>query len=387
MRFISIGRFGSFVAATAIITAACAGQAARPDPALVKQAREIFGVLPEVMSSPDNPVTPEKVALGRMLYYENRISADGTASCWRCHPFNLYAADGLTKSVGVRCKVSDRNAPTLFNAADQIAQHWTGNRKSVEDQAAQSLSGGFGMPSGESAVARLKSIPGYEPLFRNAFPGDPDPITPANFGAAIGGFERTLISRAPFDGFMDGRGPGLDDAQRAGLKEFLATGCSSCHDGPYLGGRRFQKFGLVEPYWKRTASATADEGRYAVTKNEADKFVFKVPILRNVQMTSPYFHDGSVGRLADAVWIMGKVQLGMDLADERVGSIVAFLGALTGTLPKSAAVVPLLPGSDTGVAAHEVPGGSKAQVALVAEPEKRLGIEDPTRLAAKPKSP
>jgi cytochrome c peroxidase len=326
--------------------AACAGQAARPDPALVKQARELFGALPGVMASPDNPVTPAKVALGKLLYYESRISADGTVSCWRCHPLSFYAADGLPKSIGVRCRTADRNAPTLFNAADQIAQHWVGNRASVEEQAALSLSGGFGQPSPEAGLIRLKAIPGYEPLFRTAFPDDPEPVTAANFGRAIGAFERTLLSPAPFDGFLAGNDAGFDDAERAGLKIFIETGCASCHNGPYFGGRSFRKFGVVEPYGKRTLSPAIDEGRFTVTKDPADKSVFKVPILRNVQMTSPYFHDGSVGRLNDAVWIMGKVQLGQDLAEARIEGIVAFLKTLTGRLPASALEVPLLPGSE-----------------------------------------
>src|SRR5512138_3826753 len=140
-----IRRKGTVLASLALaaVIGACAGQAARGDGALLKQARDLFGTLPEVMASPDNPVTPDKVALGRMLFFESRISADGTVSCWRCHPLSLYAADGLAKSVGIRCKTADRNAPTVINAADQIGQHWVGNRKTVEDQAAQSLMGGF----------------------------------------------------------------------------------------------------------------------------------------------------------------------------------------------------------------------------------------------------
>ena len=315
--------------------AACSGQAARPDADLVRQARDLFGALPAVMASADNPVTPAKVALGKTLFYESRISVDGTVSCARCHPLSLYAVDGLPKSVGNRCRTSPRNAPTVLNAAAQIAAHWVGNRTSVEDQARQALVGApsFGMPSYEAAEARLKGIPGYEPLFRKAFPGEPEPVTVGNFALAVGAFERTLVTPAPFDAFLDGDRSALDDGQKAGLKDFIETGCANCHSGAYFGGRSYQKFGVVEPYWKRTVSPEIDEGRYGVTKNEADKYVFKVPVLRNVQMTSPYFHDGSVGRLSDAVWIMGKVQLGIDLAEARVKGIVLFLQALTGRDP------------------------------------------------------
>ena len=328
----------------------CTGRPERPEAGLVEQALGLFGPLPEVMASPDNPVTPEKVALGKALFYESRISVDGTVSCSRCHPLSLYAVDGLTKSVGDRCRTNDRNAPTVLNAAAQIAAHWIGNRTGVEDQAHQALLGpaSFGMPSYEAAEARLRGIPGYEPLFRRAFPGEQEPVTAGNFALAVGAFERTLLTPAAFDAFLDGKAPGLDDSQKAGLKDFIETGCSNCHNGPYFGGRSFQKFGAVEPYWKRTGSAEIDPGRYAATKAEADRYVFKVPVLRNVQMTSPYFHDGSVGRLSDAVWIMGKVQMGTDLAGARTGGIVAFLHSLTGKVPAAALEIPLLPAAEAG---------------------------------------
>ena len=324
---------------------ACSGQMARPDAELVQQARDLFGTLPKVMASADNPVTPAKVMLGKTLFWESRISVDGTVSCSRCHPLGLYAADGLPKSVGNRCRANPRNAPTILNASAQIAAHWIGNRLNVEDQARQALVGppSFGMPSYEAAEARLRAIPGYEPLFRKAFPGEPAPVTAGNFALAIGAFERTLVTPTPFDAFLDGGRPGLDDAQKAGLKDFIETGCANCHSGVYFGGQSYRKFGLVEPYWNQTLSPEIDEGRYAVTKNETDRYVFKVPVLRNVEMTSPYFHDGSVGRLDDAVWVMGKVQLGIDLAEARVSGLAAFLRALTGKIPAAALEVPVLP--------------------------------------------
>jgi cytochrome c peroxidase len=340
---ITKARFLFMLAAATVLAGACVGRTAQPDESLVKQARDVFGVLPDVMTRPENPLTPEKVALGKMLFYEKRISADGTVSCWRCHPLSLYAADGLPKSIGVGCRPAGRNAPTLLNAADQIAEHWVGNRTSVEDQATKSLTGGFGQPSEEAAVARLKAIPGYEPLFRQAFPGESDPLTAANFGRAVGAFERTLVTPAPFDAFLNGGAPGLDEAQQNGLREFIDTGCSSCHNGPYLGGGSFQKFGVVEPYWKYTLSPVVDDGRSAVTGDAGDKYVFKVPVLRNVRMTPPYFHDGSVVHLIDAVRIMGKVQLGQDLAEIRIMKIVAFLDALTGRLATASMEVPSLP--------------------------------------------
>ena len=336
--------------------AACSGQAARQDAGLIRQARDLFGELPGVMASADNPVTPEKVALGKSLFYENRISADGTVSCARCHPLSLYGADGLPKSVGNRCRTSARNAPTVLNAAAQISAHWIGNRTSVEDQARQSLIGGpsFGMASYQAAEARLRAIPGYATLFKKAFPGDPEPVTAGNFALAVGAFERTLVTPAPFDDFIRGDDAALTGSQKRGLKDFNEAGCGNCHSGPYLGGSGYEKFGVVEPYWKHTVSAEIDEGRYGVTKNEADKYVFKVPVLRNVQMTSPYFHDGSVGRLSDAVRIMGKVQLGMDLTEGRIEGLTQFLQSLTGRIPAGALEVPILPPDEA--AATAAPG-------------------------------
>ncbi len=364
MQRITRGKIFIAFAASLALAAVCSGQAARSDAGLVRQAGDLFGRLPEVMGSPSNPVTPAKVELGKTLFYESRVSVDGTVSCARCHPLSLYAVDGLTKSVGNRCRTSDRNAPTVLNAAAEIAAHWIGNRASVEDQARQALIGGpsFGMASYEAAEARLKGIPGYAPLFQKAFPGDPEPITAANFALAIGAFERTLVTPAPFDAFLGGDVTALDDVQKAGLRDFIETGCANCHAGAYFGGQSYQKFGVVEPYWKQTLSPDIDRGRYLATKNEADDYVFKVPVLRNVQMTSPYFHDGSVGRLSEAVRIMGKVQLGTDLTEARVKGIVAFLHALTGKVAAEALEIPILPAAEA-VTVDPQPGPGPAPAA------------------------
>lgn len=348
-----------FAVGAMAFAAACSGRAARPDAGLIGQARGLFGTLPEVITSPDNPITAEKVALGKALFYESRISVDGTVSCARCHPLGLYAVDGLTKSIGNRCRVSARNAPTVLNAAAQISAHWVGNRTGVEDQARQSLVGGpsFGMASYQAAEARLRAIPGYVTLFKRAFPREPEPVTAEHFALAVGAFERTLVTPAPFDAFVGGDGASLTARQKSGLKDFIEAGCASCHSGPYLGGADYEKFGVAEPYWKRTVSAEIDEGRFSVTKDEADRYVFKVPILRNVEMTAPYFHDGSAGRLADAVRIMGQVQLGTELGESEIKDLVEFLKSLTGRIPAAALEVPILPPDDAAAtSAAPVPG-------------------------------
>jgi cytochrome c peroxidase len=336
------------------ITALAWGSAWGADSALLAQARAMFKPLPKVMESPENPVTPEKVALGRLLFFETRVSVDGTVSCVRCHQVSLSATDALPKSIGALGRLNPRNAPTVLNAAQEFVAHWRGDRKSVEDQATQALVGppSFGNPDYASAMAKLAAIPGYPELFAKAFPTEKDPVTPENWGKAIGAYERTLVTPSPFDAYLEGNATALSPAQEAGLREFVQTGCAACHSGVGVGGGMFQKFGLLEDYWKATGSQEIDKGRFDVTKNPADTYVFKVPSLRNVARTPPYFHDGSVATLPEAVRIMARVQLGRTLTDAQVASIVAFLGSLTGTLPSSFREIPELPAASF----HPTPG-------------------------------
>ncbi len=340
-------RFLLFLGAFSLL-AVTPSNAADADAALMNRAKAIFGPLPASMPSPDNPITPAKVKLGSVLFWEPRISVDGTVSCAKCHPPGLYAADRLRKPVGNRCKENPRNGPTILNAASQISEHWIGNRTSVEDQAKQALIGppSFGMPNDESVEKILKGIKGYAGMFKEAFPGDKDPVTADNFARAIGAFERTLVTPAPFDNFMQGTAGALTARQKKGLATFMDTGCMTCHFSPYVGGQMYQKFGVFEPYEKYTKSLAVDEGRFAVTKNPSDRFVFKVPVLRNVAETPPYFHDGSVDKLSDAVVIMAKIQLGRDLTKEQAGDIAEFLTSLTGKIPESILRAPVLPAAD-----------------------------------------
>ncbi len=329
-----------------IVVFGCVGMAAAADnQALLKQAQALFKPLPQDMATPEFPLTPERVALGRMLFFDPRVSLDGTVSCTRCHQPALYGTDALPTSIGVKDRANPRNAPTVLNAALQIAEHWRGDRKNVEDQATKALIGppSFGQPDFGAAMAKLKAIEGYAPLFQKAFPNDKDPITAKNWGLAIGAYERTLVTPAPFDAYLRGDTHALTPQAQAGLRKFIATGCASCHNGVDIGGGAFQKFGVVEDYWKATGSKAIDKGRFDVTKDPADMYVFKVPSLRNVAMTPPYFHDGSVASLSAAIHIMARVQLGKQLPDEDVRDIVAFLDSLTGELPEDFAVAPVLP--------------------------------------------
>lgn len=315
------------------------------DAALLEQARALFAPLPADAGTAQYPVTPERVRLGRMLFFESRIATDGIMSCAACHKPGMYFTDGLVKSIGNTGRPLPRNAPTVLNTALQFVQHYGGNRKTVEEQAQRALvsSLAYGNASYDAAMDRLKAIPGYAQAFAAAFPGQAQPVTAENFGLAVGAYERTLMTPAPFDRFLQGDTSALSTQARAGLKQFIETGCAGCHGGVVVGGQMYQKFGVVEPYWAATGSAPIDAGRYLDTKDAADTFLFKVPQLRNVAVTGPYFHDGSAATLAQAVKVMGRVQLGRKLADAEVADIIAFLESLTGTLPASLLEAPLLP--------------------------------------------
>jgi cytochrome c peroxidase len=336
------------VVGVALAFASSVTWAATPDDeALLRQAQAMFKPLPKDMGTAEYPITPERVALGRLLFFDPRISLDGTVSCSKCHQPYLYGTDALAKPIGVKDRQNPRNAPTVLNAALQMAAHWRGDRVNVEDQATKALVGppSFGQPDFQAAMAKVKAIPTYPEMFRKAFPADQEPITPENWGRAIGAYERTLVTPSPFDAYLAGNVEALTPAARAGLRKFIDTGCTACHSGVGVGGGMYQKFGLVQNYWEETHSKTIDKGRFDVTNNPADMYMFKVPSLRNASMTPPYFHDGSAATLPEAVRIMGKVQLGKELSRQDVDAITTFLGSLTGRLPKDYVTVPELPPS------------------------------------------
>jgi cytochrome c peroxidase len=312
---------------------------------LLAQAQALFTPLPKDFATADRPIEAATVQLGRMLFFETRVSVDGTVSCARCHQPALYGTDALPRSVGAEHRVHPRHVPTVLNAAAQFVQHWRGDRTSVEDQAMKALTAPptFGNATYDAAMAKLKAIPQYGDLFARAFPGVANPITADNWGTAIGAYMRTLVTPSPFDAFLKGQDGTFSESARAGLAKFIQLGCAACHNGLGVGGGMYQKFGLVEDYWKATGSGTIDRGRADVTQDPADLYVFKVPSLRNVAMTPPYFHDGSVTTLPAAVRVMARVQLGEKLSDGEVADIVAFLETLTGPLPSDFATVPALP--------------------------------------------
>jgi cytochrome c peroxidase len=214
----------------------------------------------------------------------------------------------------------------------QPTLRWLGDRKTGADQAEGSLTGSMGFPSKQAAVDKMAEL-NYLSAFKAAYPQDSQPLSAANYGRALAAYQATLTTPSPFDRFLAGDDRALNDRQKAGLRAFVANGCAGCHSGPLLGGTTYQRFGLVKEYWTETGSEKIDAGRYAITKKEEDRYVFRVPMLRNVAKTAPYFHDGSVERLDRAVRIMAAVQLGRVLDDATTASIVAFLESLTGPVP------------------------------------------------------
>ena len=302
--------------------------------AVFDQAISLFSALPDEAPNPENTLSDAKVSLGKKLYMDKRLSKDETQSCNTCHNLDTYGVDHQPTSTGNNGGKGTRNSPTTFNAALHIAQFWDGRNKDVEEQAGGPILNPveMEMPDEASVVARIKDDKEYQELFKLAYPEQTDPITFKNITWAIGAFERTLLTPAPFDAYLSGDQSALTQEQIDGLKVFMDEGCASCHNGALLGGTLFMKFGIYADYWTLTHSNPIDSGKYAVTHNKADLFVFKTQSLRNVSQTYPYFHDGSVKDLGEAVKIMGKTELNKDLTEKQTKSIVAFLGSLTGKL-------------------------------------------------------
>lgn len=330
-----------------------AGGAPAVDPAraekLQGRAKRLFsGALPAQASWDGNPITEAKVTLGRMLYYDARLSRNGTISCNSCHQLDAFGVDGEPTSPGWDGTRGERNSPTVFNAAFQFRQFWDGREPNVEAQSKGPLTNPIehGLATWTEAEQIIAAVPEYAPLFEAAFPGASPAITIDNMAKAIGAFERQLVTPAPFDAFLGGDLTALSAAQLDGLDAFTTVGCTDCHTGPLLGGTMYQKLGLYWP-WE-----TSDTGRMQVTGSEADKFMFKVPQLRNVTETGPYLHDGSVTDLAEMVRLMARHQIRntadpdaqVELSEKQVADIVTFLGSLKGEVDEAYVARPALPG-------------------------------------------
>ena len=292
---------------------------------LMEEAKDIFGVLPETMPGSEND-TPEIIELGKKLYFDTLLSKDDTVSCNSCH--NLLddgnGTDNAAVSTGIDGQKGGRSAPTVLNAGFHIAQFWDGRAEDLKAQAKGPILNPIemGMDDAEAVISKLKNTEDYPELFKKAFPDEENPLTYDNLAEAIAAFERTLISKNRLDDFIAGSARALTSDEQAGLRLFLDTGCTNCHNGVAIGGSMYQKIGLVNEF------ETKDVGRFAVTNDPNDKFVFKVPSLRNITETSPYFHDGSIATVEEAIKKMAWHQLGKELKEDEVNKITAFLKAL-----------------------------------------------------------
>jgi cytochrome c peroxidase len=309
-------------------------QMSEADKQLLETANRYFSLLPE----PKDPNTPLAI-LGKKLYYEESLSANGQMSCNTCHPIATYGVDNLPTSPGHDGTVGTRNSPTTFNAYFHVAQFWDGRSPDLADQAKGPVLNPIemGLQSAPDVEAILRSNEEYLKMFKEAFPEQENPVTFDNFALAIAEFEGTLATPAAFDAFLEGAVSELDSEQKEGLSLFIETGCIACHIGPGLGGNMMQRFGLVHgPYWEFTGSENKDRGVADLTGKESDQDIFKSPSLRNIEKTAPYFHDGSIESLEEAIRIMAFTQLGKELTEEQINKMVKFFKSLTGEIPEHA---------------------------------------------------
>ena len=290
----------------------------------MNNVKQFFEPLPaSIIDAEENAAL---IKLGKKLYMDPRLSVNDSISCNSCHGLNTYGVDNEPTSPGHEGKRGGRNSPTTMNAALHIAQFWDGRASDVEEQALGPILNPveMGMPNKGAVVQKIKAIDEYQALFAEAFSEEKHPFNYNNIGVAIGAFERTLLTPSRFDDFLNGDEDALNKSEKKGLKKFMRMGCANCHNGVAIGGNSYKKIGLVEPY------DTEDLGRFEVTGIESDKKAFKVPSLRNIAQTGPYFHDGSVETLDEAIELMAKHQLGKDVGQGFVKHVKAFLGSLTG---------------------------------------------------------
>ncbi len=341
----SLPRLLALAVAIASLAAFLGTATAQDDPVdpLIARAQALFEPIPEGHAElEDNPYSEAKMELGRMLWFDPRLSASWAISCNSCHNVGMAGVDLQPKSIGHNWQRGGRNSPTMLNAVFNIAQFWDGRSEDLAAQAMGPIQDALEMANTpERAVETLKSMPGYVEAFEAAFPDQADPVTFENVALAIEVFESTLLTpNAPFDLFMQGDEDALTQEEKDGFELFVNKGCVSCHMGINIGGTGYFPFGVVE---RPDAFILPEDdlGRYSVTNVEADKYAFKSPSLRNIELTPPYFHSGSVWSLEDAVRIMGDAQLGATLTDDDVAKITAFLRSLTGDQPE--VTVPALP--------------------------------------------
>lgn len=297
---------------------------------LALSALSASAALLDSVNIPKTPQQEAKIELGKMLWFDPRLSLSGKVSCNTCHDLSTNGADTKPLSIGYAGRKGTVNSPTVFNAEKQIAQFWDGRAKTLAEQATGPITNPLEMAmTPELAEGVIRSIPGYRPYFEKAF-GSKNP-TFSEIAEALAAFETTLTTpNAPFERYLKGDKNALTQQQIDGLKLFRRSGCIRCHSGNLLGGTSFQKVGSVRPY----VTDNSSKGRMEVSGKPWDEMMFKVPTLLNVERTAPYFHDGAVKTLPDAVKKMADIQLDMNLSEKQVEEIVAFLESLNGELPK-----------------------------------------------------
>jgi cytochrome c peroxidase len=328
-----------------IVLAAMAVVGCTKKEASAPAAEETAAVETEKPAAPTEPILPlpdsadvdmDKVLLGRSLYFDTALSGDGTVSCATCHMLEHGGAEPRKTSIGIGGQIGPINSPTVLNSSYNFVQFWDGRAKDLQEQAAGPVENPSEMGAKwENVVKRLAKNEEYAAAFAKLYE---DGITKDNATDAIAEYEKSLITPSRFDAYLKGDDTAITDAEKQGYATFKEVGCTACHSGINVGGAMFQKLGLVKDYFKDrgTEITEADLGRFNVTKNEAEKHFFKVPTLRNVELTSPYLHDGSRATLEETVKVMGTYQLGRELTTAQVNSIVTFLKTLTGTLPAHA---------------------------------------------------
>lgn len=317
------------VGISAVVLGACATMDDSAINALRQRTAPLFGTVAPATAA---EVAAPQAQLGRALFWDTRLSLDGKTACASCHTREAWSSDKRALSINAKGEPTTLHSQPMFMAQDQVALRWYGDRRDGAHQAERSITGSMGFGNAPAMVEALKRT-GYEDQFKGAFPTAPEPLTAANYAQALAIYQRTLRTPAPFDAWLKGDNSALTTQQMAGLEKFVGNGCIACHRGSLLGGDSFQKFGVVKDYWLATGSTKIDTGRFAATKKEEDKYVYRVPMLRNITRTGPYFHDGSVATIEQAVRVMAEVQLGKNLAAEDVADIVAFLDSLTGAIP------------------------------------------------------
>lgn len=319
---------------TLIVLAVAATSVAIDASQSMSEPRDQFGSMFARIEAPKQAAIDAPLAtLGRALFWDERLSVNGKVSCATCHMPEDGSSDRRQFSVDARGKNTSRHSQPIYNAMLQTGGlRWTGDRPSGAAQAEGSMTGSMGFENRDLALANLAKH--YDKAsFAASFPNEDAPVNLKNMAKAIEAYEATLNTPAPFDRYLSGDNSALSAAQKDGMRTFVNVGCAGCHSGQLLGGSMSMKFGVTKDYWLETKSPKPDEGRFVSTKKEEDKYVFRVAMLRNVAQTGPYFHDGSVQKLDDAIRVMASVQLGKQLTDAETKSIVAFLESLSGNTP------------------------------------------------------